>query len=548
MRNRMTRRTLRTLLGLVVPFACGCIPSPRFSGRAFQEKFSPAETAEASLPNGMRVFLERDPQSPVVSIGWMVPAGRTSDPPGKGGLAHLTEHLVFEAPRQGGTTAIEFYDRSGVQFQGETDSAATRFCVTVHRERFAELLKFEKERMSDPLTSLGQAKVRREIRILQEETAALHPHWRQNVMNSLFRALFPQGSPLVTDTDDESLNTLTIDDARQFVATHYRPSSIQLFVVGDFSWAEAQANLGPIERSSSRVTTDAQKLASTESPPPARPAAKIIQHQGFVADNVLKIGWPLPPHLKMVGIEPMLVPIVTSVLPRIEGPSQGKYPAWMPQGALGQKSADLITTPQGSALVVTAQLPPKAEPAKIAAKIINEVDSLALKIAQKPNTFALVQLKVTQSTLRDWVYRVLFAQLRNQSDASYSTATRVNAYSSGTTSMQGTLDVSMDQLESAIALFRDLFNRPREFDEREMAVMKELYWRRVALQNLTGPDIAAEIFDRWSFHMGNPTPLDELKEIRRVGSAELGAIWNVCRQNAVLQIRTNRPLRIRFDN
>jgi len=897
MRYRMLRPTLKTSLGLVVTFTYGCVPSPRFSGRAFQEKFMPPETAEASLPNGVHVFLEQDPQSPVVSIGWMVPAGRTSDPPGKAGLAHLTEHLVFEAPRRGGTSALEFYDRSGVQFQGETDSAATRFYVTVHRERFAELLKFEKERMSDPLTSLGQANVRREIRILHEEAAALHPHWQQNAMNSLFRAMFPQGSPLVVDSEDESLNTLTIEDARQFVAAHYRPSSMQLFIVGDFNWQEAQANLGPIKRLSSRTTTGAPKLASTESPPSARPAAKIIQHQGFVADNVLRIGWPLPPHLDMVGIEPMLVPLVTSVLPRIEGPSQGKYPAWMPQGSLGQKSADLITTPQGSALVVTAQLPPKAEPAKIATKIISEVDSLANKIAQNPTTFALVQLKVTQSSLRetenvvyrvsrlmtqhslgdtrlsreyfsdinavtaqqaadfsrtwlrkamarvvlvspvqvkesdtltvtvpksqstftnvpaeamgaspkalfpdgrfvwkklsngvevavlsrpkttintlllgvrstsrnpelepidafvdiarntlpcptsamackagvdaasfrsivssladstpeaaryllavaaaprydwnpgvkdwfgpllekhqampdalaghelqaalwgnhprgkplsndllrrmtltdllqwenanirpenamviavtnkdpdrladtiaanmqrwivrrrppqmpastapaldqphplqilsaadpglesarfyfgclmpplktfteraaakmvgDWVYRVLFAQFRNQSDASYFTATRVNAYSSGTTSMQGILDVSMDELESAIALFRDLFDRPRAFDHREIALMKELRWRRVALQNLTGPEIAAEIFDRWSFHMGNPTPLDELKEIRSVGSAELDAIWNVCRQNAVLQVRANRPLRIRFDN
>jgi predicted Zn-dependent peptidase len=891
--HKMVRRTMLCLLGTTV---VGCIEPQSFSGRAFQAHFPLPETGDATLPNGVRVFLERDPQSPVVSIGWMVPAGRTSDPPGKSGLAHLTEHLVFQAPRQGATRAIEFYDQSGVAFRGETDSTATRFAVTVNRERFVELLKFELARMDDPLTSLGENDVRREIRMLREEAASQRPRWRVAAMNSLFRALFPEGGSLVLDEDEQHLEGLTIKDVRQFIATHYRPERMQLFIVGDFNWAEAQGTLGLDERPPSTSASPARPAVVLASPPAMRPIEKLIQHRGFVAENVLLIGWPLPAHVDMIGIEPMLVPLVSTVLPRIEGPSQGKYPAWMPQGPLGKKSVDLITTQQGSAIVVTAQLPPKADPAKIAAKIINEVDSLATKISGNPRTFSFVQFKVTQSRLRetedidyrllrlmtqhsrgdlrpsrqyfadlngvtarqaggfagtwlrktmarvvlispaeakdpddmpvrvpnhkgmmidplatamgpgpkslfadgkfvwnrlangvevavlsrpkstintlllgvrstlrnpdlepidpfigvaratlpcpssviacedavdasslrtmvsalasnvpeasryllevaaapryewspglkdwfgpllekqeimpeaaarrdlaaelwgnhpkgkrlssgllrrmtladllqweganvrpentlvvavtngdpdrladaigaqmgrwnvrhgasplaaspapdvtkshplrilyatdpalessrfyfgclmpplatfteraaaamvgDWVDRVLFARLRNQSDASYSTVTRVDAYSSGETSMLGGLDVGMDQVGLGIALFRDLFDRPREFAEPEVNLMKELRRRRVALQNLRGPEIVAEIFDRWSFHIGNPTPLHELDEIGRVTSAQLGAIWDVCRQNAVLQVRTNKRLHVNFE-
>jgi len=143
---------------------------------------------------------------------------------------------------------------------------------------------------------------------------------------------------------------------------------------------------------------------------------------------------------------------------------------------------------------------------------------------------------------------VLFAQLRNQSDASYATATRVNAYSSGETSMLGTMDVNLELLGPAIARFRDLFDRPHAFAGQEIDHMKELRRRRVALQNLIGAEVASEIFDRWSFRMGNPTPLGEFEEIRRVTAGDLDAIWNVCRQNAVLQVRTKRPLRVDFEN
>jgi hypothetical protein len=143
----------------------------------------------------------------------------------------------------------------------------------------------------------------------------------------------------------------------------------------------------------------------------------------------------------------------------------------------------------------------------------------------------------------DWAYRVLFAQLRNQSDASYSTATQVSAYSSGETFMQGSMDVSLDQLGPAIGMFRDLFNSPREFDDGEIGHMKELRRRRVALQNVTGSEIAAEVLDRWTFHMGNPTPLREFDEIEKVSAGELASIWDVCRRNAVLQVRANRSVR-----
>jgi hypothetical protein len=113
--------------------------------------------------------------------------------------------------------------------------------------------------------------------------------------------------------------------------------------------------------------------------------------------------------------------------------------------------------------------------------------------------------------------------------------------------MQGFIDVRVDQLGPAIGIFRDLFNLAHDFEAKEVEHMKELRRRRVALQNLTGGEIAAEIFDRWSFHMGNPSPLREFDEIQKVGANTLGPIWNVCRQNAVLQIRTGRPLRVNLD-
>lgn len=173
----------------------GCGPLP---GRmAFQDRFPDPESGHVVLPNGLRVFLERDPQSPVVSLGWMVPAGAASDPPGKEGLAHLTEHLIFRAPREGGTSAMDFFSQSGVRFQGQTSPDDTEFTVSVHRVRFGELLNYELARMANPLASLDAGQLAEEVRILREEEASMHPAWRPEATSSLFESLFPGGSTFI---------------------------------------------------------------------------------------------------------------------------------------------------------------------------------------------------------------------------------------------------------------------------------------------------------------------------------------------------------------
>jgi zinc protease len=888
----------RWLLLVCTFIGCG----PIHPGRTFQDRFPDPESGQLVLPNGVRVFLERDPQSPVVSIGWMVPAGTANDPPGKEGLAHLTEHLVFRAPREGGTSALDFFGQSGIKFQGETSRDATEFTIGVHRERFGELLSYELARMANPLSSLDSAQLAQEVRILHEEEAAQRPPWRTEAISSLLESLFPGGSAFIRKPESEtrSLDQLTIEDARQFVAAHYQPSAMRLFVLGDFSWEEVEARWGKVTYVTSSAAHEAAlKLASPVSPRVGKAPDKAISRRGYVAENVLLIGWPLPPHVDMLGIEPLLVPLVNSVIPRIEGPSHGRYPAGMVQGAQGDKNVEIITTRQGSVLLVNVQLPPDTSPGKMASSIIIEVNTLADKISENPAAFTAIQkgvhqarlmetdfldvrtsrlmnqhalgdfrlskeyfsdlirvsaqqaedfsrawlkrssarvvvvspmatkgaapapltireprhanlslttpivsmgkepkalfpggrfvwkklpndmevavlsrprstvntmllgvratvrnpslepihpiVEVARATLRcpksammcahevdgssmramvsslredamfsvqhlfnsahtyryewsqpvketikplfekreampeatarreflaalwgdhprgkrlssdllqrttyadlllweysnirpenavviavtnddpnrvanlisrdmehwtvgkqpaqmpeiplpnltqvhpvrvlyatdpgleaarfsfgclmpplqtfsqraaakmlgDWVYRVLFQMLRTQADSSYSTSMNVRAYSSGETFMQGLLDVNAEQVGEAIALFRSLYNAPHIFDERQLVQMKELRIRQVALNDLSGPDVVTEIFDRWSFHMGNPSPLRGFDEIRQVTRQQVQGIWDACRGNAVLQVRTKQPVKVIADD
>ncbi|MFN7962505.1 MAG: pitrilysin family protein [Thermoanaerobaculia bacterium] len=55
------------------------------------------------LSNGMRFWLVPDPHRSFVAAGWVAHVGSADDPPGRSGLSHLLEHLLFQGSRTIGT-------------------------------------------------------------------------------------------------------------------------------------------------------------------------------------------------------------------------------------------------------------------------------------------------------------------------------------------------------------------------------------------------------------------------------------------------------------
>src|SRR6185369_9392387 len=49
------------------------------------------------LGSGLRVLVQEDHNSPLIVVTSVFGVGGTSDPPGREGLAHLVEHLVFRS-------------------------------------------------------------------------------------------------------------------------------------------------------------------------------------------------------------------------------------------------------------------------------------------------------------------------------------------------------------------------------------------------------------------------------------------------------------------
>src|SRR3954471_14027542 len=105
--------------------------------------------ATFTLPNGMQVVVIPDHRTPVVTQMIWYKVGSADETPGKSGLAHFLEHLMFK-----GTAAHpagEFSQtvlRIGGNENAFTSTDYTGYFQRVPREQLPRMMEFEADRMT----------------------------------------------------------------------------------------------------------------------------------------------------------------------------------------------------------------------------------------------------------------------------------------------------------------------------------------------------------------------------------------------------------------
>lgn len=191
------------------------------------------------LANGMKAVVLPDHRAPVVTHMLWYRVGSADEAPGKSGLAHFHEHLMFK-----GTDEIEPGEYSRIVARnGGQDNAATFFDFThyhfrVAKDRLPLMMRLEADRMTD--LRLAEAEVVSERDVVKEER-------RQNVESDpaavldekVFAALYaghPYAVPVIGRMDEVA--ALTREDALDWYETWYGPENAILVVAGDVTAAE----------------------------------------------------------------------------------------------------------------------------------------------------------------------------------------------------------------------------------------------------------------------------------------------------------------------
>lgn len=247
-----------------------------------------AETV--TLKNGLRMVLAPDPQAKSVDLAVWYDAGSRYDPPGKAGVAHLFEHLMFRGSSHFGR---DEHSRL-VRAEGGTSGAYAAhdyiaFYETLPPDALELGLRLEADRMTGlELTPAGLDAERQQVAGERERratpiTAALERLYPLAFPNH------PYGVPVFGRPAD--LASLTLKDCRDFYHARFGPGQAVVTVVGKFARDDAlnlaRKYLEPIRGAAGRASTKpAAKPQTTE--------RRAVEH-GNVPLRVLMVGWRMPP-------------------------------------------------------------------------------------------------------------------------------------------------------------------------------------------------------------------------------------------------------------
>jgi zinc protease len=280
------------------------------------------------LPSGMKVVIERAPTRGMVGVILTVAAGSAQDPPGKEGLAHYVEHLIYRAAgRKGHDTVDDELQRMGASYNASTNSDFTRFFEFAPGANLPALLGMVSQRLSVPLEKVDPkgAVVEREI-VTNELRQRNHTGVYGQVLGSLQAAVFPADHPYSRPTigTAQSIAALTLADAQAFTAAHYRPANATLLLVGEFPDDPAalsqivRALPEPLMAESAETAPAPVRRLGPAPPPPPGGAYKL---EAAVSLPEVWLAWPLPSAYGQDGhlVKLVTAPVLESFLQSLEG-------------------------------------------------------------------------------------------------------------------------------------------------------------------------------------------------------------------------------------
>jgi zinc protease len=200
------------------------------------------EVADFKLANGLEVVVVPDHRAPVVTHMIWYKVGAADETPGKSGLAHFLEHLMFKGTeKHPGTAFSQDVAAIGGQENAFTTSDYTGFFQRVPRERLKEMMALEADRITNLV--LTDAVVKPELNVVLEEQnmrVANNPNAR--LSEQVDAALYlnhPYGRPVIGWRHE--IEKLTRDDALAFYKRFYTPNNAIVIVAGDVTPEDVKA-------------------------------------------------------------------------------------------------------------------------------------------------------------------------------------------------------------------------------------------------------------------------------------------------------------------
>ncbi|OQM75885.1 M16 family metallopeptidase [Manganibacter manganicus] len=190
--------------------------------------------SDFTLENGMQVVVIPSHRAPIVTQMVWYKVGSADEPPGKSGIAHFFEHLMFKATTNHPEGA---FDRAVAAIGGH-DNAFTSYDYTCFHETIppgslGEMMAFEADRMRNLVLSDQLVETERDV--VMEERRARVDNNPSAILDEEVNATLYQNEPYRIPVIGwmQEIQQLNRQEARAFYDRYYVPNNAVLVVAGD---------------------------------------------------------------------------------------------------------------------------------------------------------------------------------------------------------------------------------------------------------------------------------------------------------------------------
>jgi zinc protease len=213
------------------------------AGATASAAYAGAEVSHFTLANGLEIVVVPDHRAPVVTHMIWYKVGAADETPGKSGLAHFLEHLMFKGTEK---NPGEAFSRQVAEIGGQenafTASDYTGFFQRVPRNHLKEMMALEADRITGLV--LTDDVVRPELNVVLEEQnmrVANNPAARLGEqMDAALYLNHPYGRPVIGWRPE--IEQLNREDALAFYRRFYSPNNAVVVVAGDVTAEEVKAD------------------------------------------------------------------------------------------------------------------------------------------------------------------------------------------------------------------------------------------------------------------------------------------------------------------
>jgi zinc protease len=242
-----------------------------------------------TLANGLKVVVVEDRAAPVVQTSMWYGFGSLDETPGKTGLAHALEHMLFRGtPNVSAGGLDDIVARLGAQMNGQTTYDYTQFYFEMPADKIDVALYTEADRMQHAALRAADWAIERGAVLNELDGDASSPFF--NLLSRVRAAAFPgQPAGRTPGGNRADVARATVADLQRYYRRWYAPNNAALVVAGDVAhaavFAKAQRYFGAIARKRVPAANHASPVAAT---------GKVVEAEFPFPFEVLDLAYSVP--------------------------------------------------------------------------------------------------------------------------------------------------------------------------------------------------------------------------------------------------------------